>query len=174
MRCWTQRSRRVSERRWVRGLDTCLIIDLSHIDPQQLPQELVISAITLAEPAAGPHATANPPERARRQDRLQRMEAVFDPLPTRCRPVADPLPMMPPWREPPGNCMLRWCRWGAKRGASRGGHRAGQQLPLCTSNPADFRDVTTLVDVRVVLPDRLDAARLSRNTPLGGWPTITP
>jgi predicted nucleic acid-binding protein len=36
--------------------------------------------VTLAELAAGPHATADPAERARRQDRLQRAEATFEPL----------------------------------------------------------------------------------------------
>jgi len=35
----------------------------------------------MAELAAGPHATDDPHERGRRQDRLQRAEAVFDPLP---------------------------------------------------------------------------------------------
>jgi len=35
----------------------------------------------MAELAAGPHATNDADERARRQDRLQRAEAVFDPLP---------------------------------------------------------------------------------------------
>jgi predicted nucleic acid-binding protein len=35
----------------------------------------------MAELAAGPHATNDAGERARRQDRLQRAEAVFDPLP---------------------------------------------------------------------------------------------
>lgn len=35
----------------------------------------------MAELAAGPHATPDPVERARRQDRLQRAEAAFDPLP---------------------------------------------------------------------------------------------
>jgi len=43
--------------------------------------EVAISAITLAELTAGPHATNDPTERSRRQDRLQRTEAVFDPLP---------------------------------------------------------------------------------------------
>ena len=36
---------------------------------------------TIAELSAGPHATTNPAERARRQDRLQRAEATFAPLP---------------------------------------------------------------------------------------------
>jgi len=35
----------------------------------------------MAELAAGPHATRYTAERARRQDRLQRAEATFDPLP---------------------------------------------------------------------------------------------
>jgi predicted nucleic acid-binding protein len=35
----------------------------------------------LAELAAGPHATTDPAERAKRQDRLQRTEATFEPLP---------------------------------------------------------------------------------------------
>ena len=35
----------------------------------------------MAELAAGPHATGDAGERARRQDRLQRAEATFDPLP---------------------------------------------------------------------------------------------
>ena len=40
-----------------------------------------MSAVTMAELAAGPHATEDPDERARRQDRLQRAEATFEPLP---------------------------------------------------------------------------------------------
>jgi predicted nucleic acid-binding protein len=68
--------------RALRGLiDTSVVIDLDHIDAAQLPSELAISAITMAELAAGPHAAADPGERARRQDRLQRAEAAFDPLP---------------------------------------------------------------------------------------------
>lgn len=35
----------------------------------------------MAELAAGPSATNDPDEAARRQDRLQRAEAAFDPLP---------------------------------------------------------------------------------------------
>ena len=62
-------------------LDTSVIIDLERLDPEQLPIESAVSAITMAELAAGPHATQDPDERARRQDRLQRAEAVFDPLP---------------------------------------------------------------------------------------------
>jgi predicted nucleic acid-binding protein len=42
---------------------------------------VAVSAVTLAELAAGPMATADLAERARRQDRLQRTESAFDPLP---------------------------------------------------------------------------------------------
>ena len=72
----------MAEPRPGRGLiDTSVVIDLEEIDPADLPSELAISAVTLAELAAGPHATADAEERARRQDRLQRTEATFESLP---------------------------------------------------------------------------------------------
>jgi predicted nucleic acid-binding protein len=40
-----------------------------------------ISAVTLAELAAGPYATESKDERARRQDRLQWATSTWDPLP---------------------------------------------------------------------------------------------
>jgi predicted nucleic acid-binding protein len=74
--------RHVAETRPARGLiDTSVVIDLPEIELTQLPQEIAISAITLAELAAGPHATSDAAERAKRQDRLQRAEATFEPLP---------------------------------------------------------------------------------------------
>jgi predicted nucleic acid-binding protein len=72
----------VRDPRHARGLiDTSVIIDLEQIERADLPLEVAVSAITMAELAAGPHATAEPAERARRQDRLQRAEATFEPLP---------------------------------------------------------------------------------------------
>lgn len=72
----------MAEQRRPRGLlDTSVLIDLERLDAEQLPIESAVSAITMAELAAGPHATQDADERARRQDRLQRAEAVFDPLP---------------------------------------------------------------------------------------------
>jgi predicted nucleic acid-binding protein len=62
-------------------LDTSVVIDLEHIDPEDLPREIAVSAVTMAELAAGPHAATDPDEAARRQDRLQRAEAAFDPIP---------------------------------------------------------------------------------------------
>jgi len=66
----------------LRGLlDTSVVIALEQLDPRTLPREAAISAVTLAELAAGPHATSDGAERARRQDRLQRVEATFEPIP---------------------------------------------------------------------------------------------
>ena len=62
-------------------LDTSVVIAHDVIDPALLPEESAISAVTLAELAAGPHATENKDERARRQDRLQWATATWEPLP---------------------------------------------------------------------------------------------
>ena len=66
----------------VRGLlDTSVLIDHDRVAPASLPDETAISAVSLAELAAGPHATEDEDERARRQDRLQWAAASWDPLP---------------------------------------------------------------------------------------------
>lgn len=62
-------------------LDTSVVVDHDVVDPGALPDESAISAITLAELAAGPHATSDDEERSRRQDRLQWAAATWDPLP---------------------------------------------------------------------------------------------
>ncbi|MFI6719911.1 type II toxin-antitoxin system VapC family toxin [Kribbella sp. NPDC050470] len=60
------------------------------VDPAELPSEVAISAITLAELSAGPHEVRGNDEqndydehaeRARRMDVLQRAENEFDPIP---------------------------------------------------------------------------------------------
>jgi predicted nucleic acid-binding protein len=66
----------------LRGLlDTSAVIDLELLDPAGLPEELLISALTLAELAAGPHATDDLTERAARQARLQWAETTFAAIP---------------------------------------------------------------------------------------------
>lgn len=62
-------------------LDTSVVIDLDVIPPDQLPEEASVSAVTMAELSAGPHATDDPDERARRQDRLQQLESWVEPTP---------------------------------------------------------------------------------------------
>lgn len=63
-------------------LDTSVVIDWD--DPAvaaALPDEAAVCAITLAELAAGPHLASKGSEGARRQARLQQVEATFEPLP---------------------------------------------------------------------------------------------
>jgi len=62
-------------------LDTSVVIALERIDEVTLPRTGAISAITLAELTAGPLATSDRPEQARRQERLRWAESTFDPLP---------------------------------------------------------------------------------------------
>ena len=62
-------------------LDTSVVVSLDRVTPGQLPAEPAMAAMTPAELAAGPHTTDDEDERARRQDRLQRVEAMLDPLP---------------------------------------------------------------------------------------------
>lgn len=62
-------------------LDTSVVVDHDLINPPLLPDESAIAAVTLAELAAGPHATEDEDERARRQDRLQWAAATWDPIP---------------------------------------------------------------------------------------------
>lgn len=70
-----------------RGLvDTNIVILRDRLTPGVLPDEVAISAVTLAELSAGPHAVVgdDPParvERGRRTAILQRTESEFEPLP---------------------------------------------------------------------------------------------
>jgi predicted nucleic acid-binding protein len=65
-----------------RGLiDTNIVIHLAALDGARLPDEMVISAVTLAELSAGPHHASDPAERARRMSVLQHAESTFEPLP---------------------------------------------------------------------------------------------
>ncbi|HEX7496185.1 MAG TPA: type II toxin-antitoxin system VapC family toxin [Candidatus Limnocylindrales bacterium] len=62
-------------------LDTSVVVDWH--DPivvAALPDQMAISAITAAELAAGPHLAATPAEAAKRQARLQEVEAKLEPL----------------------------------------------------------------------------------------------
>jgi predicted nucleic acid-binding protein len=67
-------------------LDTNIVILRHDIDPDELPDEMAISAVTLAELSAGVHLVSGETadaieERARRADVLQRAENEFDPIP---------------------------------------------------------------------------------------------
>src|SRR5207248_8243727 len=71
----------VTDRHEAGVLDTSVVIDLESLDEQELPVRSAITAVTLAELAAGPHTATDPAQRAARVARLQVVEASYDPLP---------------------------------------------------------------------------------------------
>lgn len=62
-------------------VDTNIIAALKLYDPSELPDVILITAITLGELSYGPHATDDAVKRAGRVAVLQHVEATFDPLP---------------------------------------------------------------------------------------------
>jgi len=126
-------------------LDTSVVIDLDTIDLDALPSEVAVTALTMAELAAGPHAATDPDERARRQDRLQRTEAAFSPL---------------PFDADAARAYGRIYAAVASTGRKARGARAvdlmiaaiacSVGLPLYTRNPSDFAALDDLVDIVVV------------------------
>jgi predicted nucleic acid-binding protein len=122
-----------------------VVIDLDHIEVTTLPMESAISSLTLAELAAGPHAAPDAADRARRQDRLQRAEAVFDPL---------------PFDADSARAYGRVYAAVASAGRKARGARAvdlmiaatacALDLPLYTRNPDDFRALDGLVEIIAV------------------------
>jgi predicted nucleic acid-binding protein len=136
----------VANKRHARGLvDTSVVIDLELVDPGELPVELAVSAVTMAELAVGPHATADPVERARRQDRLQRAEATFDPLPVDAT-VARAY----------GRVYAAVTAAGRKARGRRAfdlliaATAIAAGLPLYTRNPDDFADLSDLLQIVTV------------------------
>jgi len=137
---------RVPESRHPRGIiDTSVVIELDRLDPGALPADLAVSAITLAELAAGPHATNEPAERARRQDRLQRAEATFEPI---------------PFDASVARAYGRLYAAVLDTGRKARGRRAvdlliaasavATGLPLYTRNPSDFEGLERLLEVVTV------------------------
>ena len=126
-----------------RGLiDTSVVIELGRIDPELLPSQMAVSTITLAELAAGPHATDDLAERARRQQRVQLTEATFDAIPF------------------DADCARAYGRVYAQTlaaGRKARGRRAidlliaatalALELPVYTANPADFAGLHELITV---------------------------
>lgn len=134
----------------LRGLlDTNIVILRHRIEPAELPDEMAISAVTLAELSAGVHLVREPGpaagvERARRTAILQRVEHEFDPLPFDAEAArvfgrinAAVVAMGRPPRRRVADLMI------ASVAASNG-------LPLYTTNPDDFaglEGITTVVPV---------------------------
>jgi predicted nucleic acid-binding protein len=125
-------------------LDTDIIAALTAHDPAELPENLLITAVTLGELSHGPHATDDPLKRAKRMAVLQHVESTFDVLPydrdaarlygQMCAAV------IAVGRQPRGRSADLMI---AATSASNG-------LPLYTSNPKDFHGLGDLVEVVAV------------------------
>lgn len=127
---------------YLRGLgDTNILIDLERLTADRLPAELLISTISLAELSAGVHSAVDASERARRVLRVQRVEAVFSPLPfdvesaRRYGTIAAEL--IAAGRKPRARVADLMIASVA----------AANKLPLFTTNPADFRGLESVVTV---------------------------
>ena len=150
-----------------RGLaDTNILILRNWIQPEELPDQLAISSITLAELSAGPHEVRADPEqdlyfegaeRARRLDILQRAEHEFDPIPFDAdaaraygRVVAAVLGVGRKPRRRATDLMIAATAMAAG-------------LPLYTTNPDDFIGLDRLLPVvpvtRPTVPRERTAAR---------------
>ncbi|MDZ7734575.1 MAG: type II toxin-antitoxin system VapC family toxin [Acidimicrobiia bacterium] len=125
-----------------RGLiDTSVVISLESVAADDLPGELAVSTITMAE-SRRTHATGDAEERARRQDRLQRTEATFDPLPFD--------------EDAARSYGLIYAAVVSEGRKARGARAvdlliaavaATNDLPLYTRNPADFAGLDDVVEI---------------------------
>lgn len=124
-------------------LDTNLVIDLARVEPTDLPEVPLISTVTLAELSVGPLVTADPTERARRQQVLQLTEASFDPLPFDAAAARA------------FGAVAASLRASGRKPAARGydaliaAVAISQGIPLHTANPNDFAHIGGL-DLRPV------------------------
>lgn len=129
---------------WERGLvDTNVLILIDTVDPDELPAEILISSMTMAELAAGPHFTTDPGERARRIERVQNAEALFEPLPFDTRAA-----------RRYGHVVAAALAAGRNPKPRRvdlmiAAIASAHELPLFTVNPSDF---VGLVDLVTLLP----------------------
>ena len=126
-------------------LDTSVVIDLHLItDPQFLPQEPRISAITLAELSVGPLVAHSQTERIKRQAVLQQVEASFDPLPFDAKSA-----------RAFGSVVAQFRSGGSKSKARVldaliAATALANGLPLYTRNPADFAGIAGLEVVEIL------------------------
>lgn len=126
-------------------IDTNVVVLLGRLDPSMLPDEPIVSAITIAELSVGPLVAEDPTERAARQLHLQQAEADFSPLPV---DVAAARAF--------GRVAADLRRAGRKTSARAfdaliAASAIAHGLPLYTCNPADFEGILDL-EVRAIEP----------------------
>src|SRR5207253_8699163 len=121
-------------------LDTSTVILLDRLrDPSELPDEPLITAVTLAELSVGPLVATDDAERAARQARLQQAEADFDPLPFDAEAARAFGRVAASLRQAGRKVQAR--TYDAMIAATAIANR----LPLYTVNPTDFEGIADLV-----------------------------
>lgn len=128
-------------------LDTSTLILLPRLsDAGDLPDEPLISTITLAELTVGPLVAPSDGERVARQAHLQQAEADFDPLPFDARAA-----------RAFGGVAASLRRSGRKTKARAfdamiAAIALAHDLPVHTANPDDFTGIDGLTVVEVSVP----------------------
>ena len=135
-------------------LDTNTVILLPRLtEPSVLPEEPLISAITLAELSVGPLVATSEVERAARQAQVQQAEADFDPLPfdvSAARAFARvAASLRRAGRQPTARAY----------DAMIAAVAIAQGLPLYTSNIEDFTGIDGLDVIAVPHPDQVPEQR---------------
>lgn len=128
-------------------LDTNAVVLLDRLEPDDLPAEPLITAITLAELSVGPLVADDPAVRERRQARLQEAEAAFDPLPFDASSARAFGRVATALRR--AGRQVRPRAFDALIAASA----IARELPVYTCNPRDFAGIEELTVVPVPHPD---------------------
>lgn len=136
--------------RHARGiLDTNTVIMLGRLDdPAVLPEEPLITAITLAELTVGPLVATSDQERAARQAHLQQAESDFDALPFDASAARAFGRVAASLRQSGRKTAAR--SYDAMIAATALAHA----LPVYTCNPDDFAGIDGLEVVAVPVPTR--------------------
>jgi hypothetical protein len=136
--------------RHARGiLDTSTVIMLHRLDdPAVLPEEPLITAITLAELTVGPLVATSDQERAARQAHLQQAESDFDALPFDASAARAFGRVAASLRQSGRTTTAR--SYDAMIAATALAHA----LPVYTCNPDDFAGIDGLDVVAVPVPPR--------------------
>jgi len=134
--------------RHARGiLDTSTVLVLSRLDdPAVLPDEPLITAITLAELTVGPLVATTDRERAARQAHLQQAESDFDALPFDASAARAFGRVAASLRQSGRKTVAR--SYDAMIAAIALAHA----LPVYTCNPGDFTGIDGLEVVAVPVP----------------------
>lgn len=129
-------------------LDTNTVIMLSRLtDAGSLPQEPLITAVTLAELSVGPLVASSDSERAARQAHLQQAESDFDPLPFDAQAARAFGRVAASLRHAGRKVNAR--AYDAMIAATA----LANGLPVYTCNPNDFAGIEGLEVVPVPLPE---------------------